>query len=700
MDHESGQRRSLLPEVMVSYSSFDRPQVLQIVQRLRAAGVAAWIDQGGIDGAQKWGEEIVNAIDACKTVVLMVSRYSMESENIGKEVMLAWESGKKFLPLCLDDTRIPKSMQYQLAGIQQIKLYEGDSEEKFTAVLRSLMRLQVHVSPYHVALIYAGSGDPDEAFNWLNRACGERSGGLAHLETEPRFSGLKTDPRFQPLLNRVKTLTLQPEDAAANLPLVLPKTQVRAAPTGPVPWWKKFFWPDIYDDRSARHAAALGVFASALLVASALLLTLSTFLVNNPALGFGVGATATYAIFMFVPVGIGIQKMGRPAAIIGLVLCAMGTMTNMNMLTAMQAATAAYSNLPGQQNIYLVPYLYAWVGFLVSLVAVVGLTHATRGTLAYHQMVMNREARDKQDAINAEEFVAIKATVFGFMSRSRSQMNTLRAAAESVAARTTAPSAKAHSVRPAVTSVQSVAEIPAEVVTPAPVIALLAEPLLPQTLPSVITGPSFAEVIGVQGRMRWFSAASFLLANLLAGLTYLAFLAATGKTQIHPVYWQAVFYERVLLALAASLSFRFLKNFWLAALVAAALAAVVELPAYAQLPSFQAWGDLVYREPFQQFVLLPFCYGFFFLAGLALAVPRVKPLPLGLWLGAMAAEVLTPVVANLLQVFGSGKPPDALLAGTSVVFAVLRSLVFAGVLWALLELLRKLRPEWGLARRA
>ena len=104
-------RRALTPEVMVSYSSLDRPQVLQLVKRLRSAGVAAWIDQGGIDGAQRWGEEIVNAIDACKTVILMISRTAMESENIAKEIALAWENGKKFLPLCLEDAKIPRRNQ-------------------------------------------------------------------------------------------------------------------------------------------------------------------------------------------------------------------------------------------------------------------------------------------------------------------------------------------------------------------------------------------------------------------------------------------------------------------------------------------------------------------------------------------------------------------------------------------------------------
>ena len=172
---------------MVSYSSKDRPQVLQLVQRLRAAGVAAWIDHGGIDGAQRWGEEIVNAIEACKTVILMDSQSSVQSDNIAKEVALAWESGKHFLALYLDDAKIPKSMQYQLAGIQHIRLFDGDFEAKFVSVLRSLMRLNVRISAYSTALVSADSGDKEQAFEWLNRAADQHSGSLARLGTEPAF---------------------------------------------------------------------------------------------------------------------------------------------------------------------------------------------------------------------------------------------------------------------------------------------------------------------------------------------------------------------------------------------------------------------------------------------------------------------------------------------------------------------------------
>ncbi len=50
-------------DIFVSYSRQDRDRVLAITRRLEAAGISVWIDQGGIDGATFWGEEIVNAIE-------------------------------------------------------------------------------------------------------------------------------------------------------------------------------------------------------------------------------------------------------------------------------------------------------------------------------------------------------------------------------------------------------------------------------------------------------------------------------------------------------------------------------------------------------------------------------------------------------------------------------------------------------------
>jgi len=70
-------------------------------------------------------------------------------------------------------------------------------------------------------------------------------------------------------------------------------------------------------------------------------------------------------------------------------------------------------------------------------------------------------------------------------------------------------------------------------------------------------------------------------------------------------------------------------------------------------------------------------------------VPRLQPIVLALWLGAMGTEIATSLVSNLLHALGAGDPPDTVLGGASVISAVLRSLAFALVLWGGLQYLRK-----------
>ena len=60
-------------DVFISYSREDKDRVLDLAGKLRAAGVSLWIDQGGIDGATLWGEEIVNALDHAKVLLLVVT---------------------------------------------------------------------------------------------------------------------------------------------------------------------------------------------------------------------------------------------------------------------------------------------------------------------------------------------------------------------------------------------------------------------------------------------------------------------------------------------------------------------------------------------------------------------------------------------------------------------------------------------------
>jgi len=54
-----------------------------------------------------------------------------------------------------------------------------------------------------MALIYAGLGGKDQAFEWLERAYDERDKGILFLMVDPPLDPLRSDPRFQDLLRRM-----------------------------------------------------------------------------------------------------------------------------------------------------------------------------------------------------------------------------------------------------------------------------------------------------------------------------------------------------------------------------------------------------------------------------------------------------------------------------------------------------------------
>ena len=60
-----------------------------------------------------------------------------------------------------------------------------------------------HVSPYNMAVVYAGLNDKDQAFEWLHHAYVARSFGMTQLKVETVLDNLRSDQRFKDLLKRM-----------------------------------------------------------------------------------------------------------------------------------------------------------------------------------------------------------------------------------------------------------------------------------------------------------------------------------------------------------------------------------------------------------------------------------------------------------------------------------------------------------------
>lgn len=85
---------------------------------------------------------------------------------------------------------------YALAGRR------GDAEQ----VLHTLFARakKSYVSPFDVALIYAALGEQDTAFTWLDKAVAERSTFLVYSKWEPRLDPLRSDARFEKILQQIR----------------------------------------------------------------------------------------------------------------------------------------------------------------------------------------------------------------------------------------------------------------------------------------------------------------------------------------------------------------------------------------------------------------------------------------------------------------------------------------------------------------
>jgi len=60
-----------------------------------------------------------------------------------------------------------------------------------------------YVSPFYVAMVYAGLQEDDKTLAWLEKAYNDRSNAVIFLKVDPAFDGMRSNARFQALLTRL-----------------------------------------------------------------------------------------------------------------------------------------------------------------------------------------------------------------------------------------------------------------------------------------------------------------------------------------------------------------------------------------------------------------------------------------------------------------------------------------------------------------
>jgi hypothetical protein len=89
-------------EVFISYSQPDRECALEMVARLESQGISCWIAPRDIAPSADWAAEIMDAISAARTMILIFSAHSNHSPQVRREVERAVHKELSILPFRIE----------------------------------------------------------------------------------------------------------------------------------------------------------------------------------------------------------------------------------------------------------------------------------------------------------------------------------------------------------------------------------------------------------------------------------------------------------------------------------------------------------------------------------------------------------------------------------------------------------------------
>ena len=99
-------------DVFVSYSHVDKPVADAAVAALERRGIRCWIAPRDIIPGVDWSEAIIEALDACRVMLLVFSQHANESQQVKREVERAVAKGVPVMPLRIQDVPLAKSLEY------------------------------------------------------------------------------------------------------------------------------------------------------------------------------------------------------------------------------------------------------------------------------------------------------------------------------------------------------------------------------------------------------------------------------------------------------------------------------------------------------------------------------------------------------------------------------------------------------------
>lgn len=129
--------------VFISYSSKDSKIANAIVEYLEQRGITCFIAPRDIPFGNDYTEEIINGINNCSSMVLLLTKHSNTSDHVRNEVERAFHNKKKLILFRIENIDLSKSLEYYLSIFQWLDASQFSPDAYFEQLYSFLSGLPI-----------------------------------------------------------------------------------------------------------------------------------------------------------------------------------------------------------------------------------------------------------------------------------------------------------------------------------------------------------------------------------------------------------------------------------------------------------------------------------------------------------------------------------------------------------------------------
>ncbi len=146
--------------VFISYASQDAPIAQGLCEALEQGGVVCWLAPRDVRPGDFYADSIVQAINGCALLVLVLSQSSIDSPHVLREVERASAKRRPIIGFKIDAAPLPPGLEYFLSTSQWIDAGAGRPDRLFPKLLEAVRSRMVAEPEGHAQPAPAGQPPP------------------------------------------------------------------------------------------------------------------------------------------------------------------------------------------------------------------------------------------------------------------------------------------------------------------------------------------------------------------------------------------------------------------------------------------------------------------------------------------------------------------------------------------------------------